>query len=98
MSVAAAAVLLVACAGEESPGRPGDAGAETAGGVFDTAAETAGDAVEHPLQPRPLGSANNPIPTEFSTPAVNFRTAGFFPYQCPEHVAAGMLGVIWVQP
>lgn len=50
----------------------------------------------HPLEPRPMGTAGNPIRSQFATAPVVFPTPGFYPYQCPEHVDQGMLGVIWV--
>jgi plastocyanin len=54
--------------------------------------------LEHPLEPRALGSPGNPIPQQQATARVLFPTPGFFAYQCPEHVDVGMLGVVWVTP
>jgi plastocyanin len=53
--------------------------------------------LEHPLEPRPGGTPDNPILERQHTASVVFPTAGVFPYQCPEHVGNGMIGVIWVR-
>jgi plastocyanin len=52
--------------------------------------------VAHPLEPRPGGSPGNPIPMQNSRATISFPTPGFYPFQCPEHVDQGMLGVVWV--
>jgi plastocyanin len=54
--------------------------------------------VTHPLEPRPGGSASNPIPQQNSNATVVFATPGVYPFLCPEHVDQGMLGVVWVTP
>jgi plastocyanin len=50
----------------------------------------------HPLEPRPLGTPGTPITARFAPTSLTFPAAGFYPYQCPEHVDEGMRGVIWV--
>lgn len=52
--------------------------------------------VTHPLEPRPGGSAGNPIPAQLGDATVVFATPGLYPFVCPEHVDQGMLGVVWV--
>jgi plastocyanin len=54
--------------------------------------------VTHPLEPRPGGSAGNPIAQQNSNATVVFATPGVYPFLCPEHVDQGMLGVVWVTP
>jgi plastocyanin len=50
----------------------------------------------HPLEPRPQGTPGTPISARFTPTSITFPAAGFYPYQCPEHVDEGMRGVIWV--
>jgi plastocyanin len=53
--------------------------------------------IEHPLQPRPGGTPGNPIEERQHTASVVFSAPGVFPFQCPEHLGDGMIGVIWVR-
>lgn len=52
----------------------------------------------HPLEPREVSAAPNPIPFQNTTSAVRFAAPGFYGFQCPEHSDQLMMGIVWVTP